>query len=689
MLQRCIEHLDTAEDCQLSLRHRKLERCVKEGLWRLQLLKSSESGIDRYSGHNFSRGDGRVTVRKAWIARLPATIQSGYNYIPARRKPRGKAAANKSISTDPRLINRILSDPMSLMVMAMMNSNLAAARQVADLHQLWTSPQGRQLQFSLGHASACQELQRKMKTKRQEGKSSRQSSDVMENAILQGLNNVAVPSLVETLLSTLVQATQPFPEGSEDERVAVILADLLTCAASCSLAQDGWKLLELAWQRCRQMNVDVDTEPWKTLGLLVELAKECSAQMSGCAPLQSDSALRTPTIPDANLLQKQCVDLNRLADSYRQLEMSLKAEVWDKLEQDFGLVVDSLLAIGHTAARASDSNKHLLRLCNYIVILRQLAPGRLYNQSPTLLLSQDIGALVVERLREDHGAVTDLETPAARMGIQLPCFIARCLGPDQSTRGTSMDFSADADLISMLLTYVHAKCPLLARILDLQLRVECGIQVNFAADSDAGQDVDLSVLRRFLEHRKNGNASETVIFAPQELKRRPSAFNPPDRILETDNMLSPRSQSADERHVGHLILESVPAALVCQLHHLATQPLYMMEQMLMNGQMAAAADVIKLFRLHSTNPDAEELEIKDILLRYASKALVLGLPEIQAAGRRENDQHPPKRKRNAVFVIPATVPPKDQWVADAEVGQCPCCLSIQFSMFNRRHHCRR
>ncbi|KRT81270.1 hypothetical protein AMK59_5262, partial [Oryctes borbonicus] len=42
-----------------------------------------------------------------------------------------------------------------------------------------------------------------------------------------------------------------------------------------------------------------------------------------------------------------------------------------------------------------------------------------------------------------------------------------------------------------------------------------------------------------------------------------------------------------------------------------------------------------------------------------------------------------------VFDMPEKVPTKEEWISDDNVTECMCCYQITFSMFNRRHHCRR
>ncbi|CAF3487332.1 unnamed protein product [Adineta steineri] len=41
------------------------------------------------------------------------------------------------------------------------------------------------------------------------------------------------------------------------------------------------------------------------------------------------------------------------------------------------------------------------------------------------------------------------------------------------------------------------------------------------------------------------------------------------------------------------------------------------------------------------------------------------------------------------YTVPLVIPTKKLWVSDDEVAVCMCCNETHFSMFNRRHHCRR
>jgi hypothetical protein len=53
-------------------------------------------------------------------------------------------------------------------------------------------------------------------------------------------------------------------------------------------------------------------------------------------------------------------------------------------------------------------------------------------------------------------------------------------------------------------------------------------------------------------------------------------------------------------------------------------------------------------------------------------------------------EHPTKASvPSTEFTVPTAAPSKKSWISDDEVSVCMCCNETHFSMFNRRHHCRR
>jgi hypothetical protein len=55
----------------------------------------------------------------------------------------------------------------------------------------------------------------------------------------------------------------------------------------------------------------------------------------------------------------------------------------------------------------------------------------------------------------------------------------------------------------------------------------------------------------------------------------------------------------------------------------------------------------------------------------------------------ESQQQASTKTLTTEFSIPVTAPSKKLWISDDDVAVCMCCNDSNFSMFNRRHHCRR
>ena len=282
------------------------------------------------------------------------------------------------------------------------------------------------------------------------------------------------------------------------------------------------------------------------------------------------------------------------------------------------------------------------------------------------------------------------------MGIQLVPFLASCL----STGSHLIDFT-DTDFIRQLLTYLQdAANPLLAQIVDLQLQTERNIP-SFLANSSQHHRMD--IFRRYLQRpsaRPSATVREEVIVAekpPQAVRQLSDIPDSPSPVMDTLNASMTETEDAACARLTSRITDVIPSSMKKQLEHLATQPLLMIEQLLMNGQIALASEIVKMVRQEndadavmrprSFQEDPEVDETDKLLLHYATKALVLGLPEIPPDKRPNKGKG--KSKTGGVFIVPVNVPSKEQWVADTDVDQCPCCRTVTFSMFERRHHCRR
>lgn len=692
MLKRHLEAVEVDDDEELSLRHRKLEQRVSQALWRLQLVDH-----DPRMANYFSRPpqDGCAVVRKAWLARLNPSVQTWYGYSPGRRKLRSPCSSHhqrksKDRSIDPLLINRLLSDPLSLMATSMMNSQLSAARQVADLYQLWETPGGRELHFSLAHASAVQELQR---IGRQVAGIENPEIETNDSA----LSHVRLPSAVETQLSTLQQAVVPSLTVDDDWQSAVLMADLIN-SSTLSTPQLDVQLLNFALRKV-EGTVDVNVEPWRTLKRLADCSNYHLEHIDcppGSSPIQSHLPF------DLELLQQRASHLEAVRIGYKRLIDAAQLggcppDAFDSALEDLNQNLQPL---------ENHSTTPLLRMKRYLHLLRQLTPSRLREGSAAFLLEEHhAGVLIVERLREDPEAIEQIETIARSVGIELPSFLAECLCSIPDSGAKKLVDLSDREFVAKLMNYLHGHSPLLAQVVELQLQTEHGFSLQ---DSSMGERVNIesmAVFRRYLQRPSKAGQKELATSPPIMIRppKRPAARPLPDSpspVVDAHNSLLAESEEEPTARLGALmydkalILEAIPQTTAIQLEHLLSQPLLMIEQLLMNSQMSVATDLIKVIRLNGPDEDIEEMDT--ILLRYATKALALGLPEIPSSPPLTKDSsnarqagETPKRKKNSTFTPPANVPPKDQWVADADVNQCPCCQTIQFSMFDRRHHCRR
>nr|XP_053652901.1 uncharacterized protein LOC128702615 [Cherax quadricarinatus] len=173
--------------------------------------------------------------------------------------------------------------------------------------------------------------------------------------------------------------------------------------------------------------------------------------------------------------------------------------------------------------------------------------------------------------------------------------------------------------------------------------------------------------------------------------------------------------SLQQEVMGLILVEDVapPAADRFQLSHLASSPHLIIEQWLMNVRLEAIEKSLKILTHHldmvgsqmflpddsqdfgisfsgtSTAVAAREVnglswDVLNWLLEvYAAKALDTTGVQFAIKPSLMGEKSPKK------FVMPAQPPKRHEWVPDAEVRKCPICDTAIFSMFCRRHHCRR
>uniref|UniRef100_A0A673THN2 Zinc finger FYVE domain-containing protein 26 n=1 Tax=Suricata suricatta TaxID=37032 RepID=A0A673THN2_SURSU len=159
-----------------------------------------------------------------------------------------------------------------------------------------------------------------------------------------------------------------------------------------------------------------------------------------------------------------------------------------------------------------------------------------------------------------------------------------------------------------------------------------------------------------------------------------------------------RHREIQALYIGSKVLLTLPEPHRASYSHLSSNPLLMLEQLLMNMKVDWATVAVQTLQQLLTGQEIGFTmdEVDSLLSRYARKALDFpyslrekrsGVSTVHSPSPRERSfpesQPPPE------FVPPATPPGRHQWVPDESTSICMVCCRERFTMFNRRHHCRR
>ncbi|XP_038158670.1 zinc finger FYVE domain-containing protein 26 isoform X1 [Cyprinodon tularosa] len=211
--------------------------------------------------------------------------------------------------------------------------------------------------------------------------------------------------------------------------------------------------------------------------------------------------------------------------------------------------------------------------------------------------------------------------------------------------------------------------------------------------------------------------------------------------LHFQRQVSPaRRRHIHALHLGSKVLLTLPPASRQEYFSLLSEPLLMLEQLLMNLKVEWAEVAVKTLKSLLVGQEAgfTAEDIDKLLAEYASKALdfscapkersrsdsVISLQDallqcpaqelssqsftridspssssnsnpthtLSASGsEREKDRGSSERRQrsSAKFQPPDQPPAQKDWVPDTKHGTCMVCRRERFTMFNRRHHCRR
>ncbi|XP_041069724.1 zinc finger FYVE domain-containing protein 26 isoform X2 [Carcharodon carcharias] len=199
------------------------------------------------------------------------------------------------------------------------------------------------------------------------------------------------------------------------------------------------------------------------------------------------------------------------------------------------------------------------------------------------------------------------------------------------------------------------------------------------------------------------------------------------------NLSAARHHEIQSMRIGSKLLLTLPNSARDVYSHLSSNPLLMLEQLLMNMKVDWASVAVQTLH-HLLMGQEAGFAIEDIdslLSKYATKALevpyavrekarsdsVINLQDLltQSTGPQNftlssniertpsmssvnsalhgptNPQEGSHRRSKSIgeFVPPENPPAKKDWVPDNKALFCMVCWKERFTMFNRRHHCRR
>ncbi|XP_023784077.1 zinc finger FYVE domain-containing protein 26 isoform X2 [Cyanistes caeruleus] len=195
------------------------------------------------------------------------------------------------------------------------------------------------------------------------------------------------------------------------------------------------------------------------------------------------------------------------------------------------------------------------------------------------------------------------------------------------------------------------------------------------------------------------------------------------------SLTTARRNEIQALYVGSKVLLTLPELSRVNYFHLSSKPLLMLEQLLMNMKVDWVAEAVQtLHQLLAGQEIGFNVEdIDNLLSKYAEKALnfpftlkekrsdsltriqeslnqVLECETLSKPGSSElspvsvtgvtisaspRDRSLQQNLFPQEFVPPEKPPPKQEWIPDDTETICMVCKTERFTMFNRRHHCRR
>ncbi|XP_014614411.1 PREDICTED: uncharacterized protein LOC106792487 [Polistes canadensis] len=125
--------------------------------------------------------------------------------------------------------------------------------------------------------------------------------------------------------------------------------------------------------------------------------------------------------------------------------------------------------------------------------------------------------------------------------------------------------------------------------------------------------------------------------------------------------------------------------------HLIKDPLLMLEQLLMNCKFETLQKILSVVCANLQDTGISITEFDKTIRFYSKKALDfrVSLQRDVIDNKSKSTQESGSENETNEFIMPTKVPTKEEWIPNDKARECSCCQTVIFSMFNRRHHCRR
>ncbi|XP_034940006.1 uncharacterized protein Sptz [Chelonus insularis] len=122
-------------------------------------------------------------------------------------------------------------------------------------------------------------------------------------------------------------------------------------------------------------------------------------------------------------------------------------------------------------------------------------------------------------------------------------------------------------------------------------------------------------------------------------------------------------------------------------NHLINEPLLILEQLLMNCKFDNLQKILMNSSDHFSLANFSVEDFDKIIRFYAQKSLDFKGVNVQRDI--EGKIKDTSLNNSGELTAPIKILPREDWVPDEQAKECSCCKTVIFSMFNRRHHCRR